>query len=94
MTGQGYRNLGVWRKSMAVVKSVYVVTRQFPKIENYGITNQMRRAAVSIPSNIAEGKSRQGDKEFARFLLIARGSLAELETQLLISQDLFYAPAV
>lgn len=92
MTNQGYKNLEVWRKAMAVVKAVYVMTQKFPKEELYGLTNQMRRAAVSVPSNIAEGKSRFSNKEFARFLLIARGSVAELETQVLISQDLSYAP--
>ena len=93
MSQQGYRDLVVWQKSMAVVRSVYQLTKQFPKEELYGLTNQIRRSAVSIPSNIAEGKSRYGNKEFVRFLLIARGSSAELETQLLISQDLSYANA-
>jgi four helix bundle protein len=93
LTTQGYRDLGVWKKAMATVKSVYLVTQKFPKEEIYALTSQMRRAAVSIPSNIAEGKSRFSDKEFARFLLIARGSVAELETQILISQDLGYIPA-
>ena len=93
MTKQSYRDLDVWRKSMAVVKDVYVLTDQFPKTEIYCLTNQIRRAAISIPSNIAEGKARHSNKEFGRYLHIARGSLAELETQLLISQDLNYATA-
>jgi four helix bundle protein len=75
---------------MALVKRVYEVTRTFPREEIYGLTAQMRRSAVSIPSNLAEGAARTGRKEFAQFLSIAKGSLSELETQLLISADLGY----
>ena len=75
---------------MELVKEIYRVTREFPKEEIYGLVSQMRRAAVSIPSNISEGAARGGDREFIQFLIIARGSLSELETQLLISNDLGY----
>jgi len=75
---------------MQLVTRIYKATKQFPKEELYGLTNQIRRAAVSIPSNIAEGQARQGTAEFRHFLSIARGSLAEVETQLLIAQDLNY----
>ena len=75
---------------MTLVSGVYQITRNFPKEELYGLTSQMRRAAVSIPSNLAEGAARTGQKEFAQFLSIAKGSLSELETQLLISADLGY----
>jgi len=75
---------------MELVKEIYRVTRDFPKEEIYGLVSQMRRAAVSIPSNISEGAARGGDREFIQFLIIARGSLSELETQLLISYDLGY----
>lgn len=79
----------VWQKSMNLVTEVYQTTEQFPKAEQYGLTNQIRRAAVSIPSNIAEGHSR-GTKEFLHFLKITKGSLAELETQLEIAMRLKY----
>lgn len=75
---------------MQVVKAVYDVTRGFPKDEIYGLTSQMRRAAVSIPSNIAEGSARDGRKEYAYFLNVAKGSLAELDTQLKIAEMLGY----
>lgn len=75
---------------MALVRKVYVVTRDFPKDEQYGLSSQLGRAAVSVPSNIAEGAARTGKKEFARFLSMARGSLAEVETQILIAEDLGY----
>ena len=75
---------------MALVKAVYEVTRNFPKEEIYGLTAQMRRAAVSVPSNVAEGAARTGQREFAQFLNVASGSLSELETQLLIAVDLGY----
>jgi four helix bundle protein len=83
-----HENLEAWRESMTLVKSVYATTRSFPKEELFGLTTQMRRAAVSIPSNIAEGAARSSRKEFAQFLNVAKGSLSELETQLLISSDL------
>jgi four helix bundle protein len=75
---------------MALVRAVYALTRGFPAEETYGLVLQLRRAAVSIPSNLAEGAGRDGRKEFVRFLSIARGSLSELETQLLIAADLGY----
>lgn len=83
-------NLAAWKTAMVLVKSVYEATRTFPQEEIYGLTAQMRRAAVSIPSNLAEGAARTGRKEFAQFLSIAKGSLSELETQLLISVELGY----
>ena len=85
-----YRSLLVWKKSVDFVLKVYQLLGRFPKIEQYGLASQMQRAAVSIPSNIAEGKERQSDRDFARFIAIALGSLAELETQLLIAQKLGY----
>ena len=85
---RGHKDLDVWKKSMAFVTTIYKVTQDFPKEEIYGITNQMRRAAVSIPSNISEGASRGYEKEFIQFLHIALGSLSELETQILISRNL------
>ena len=90
---QSYRELIVWRKSMALVKDVYLCTQDFPKSELYGLTSQLRRAAVSIPSNIAGGQGRFFKGEFKQFLGHARGSLLELETQILIAQQLGYLPA-
>lgn len=83
-----YRDLIVWQKSMDLVVKIYQLTDRFPKEEIYGITSQIRRCAVSIPSNIAEGKLRESNKEFNRFLLIAFGSGGELETQIEISKRL------
>lgn len=88
--GRGHYNLEAWKLSMGLVRNIYTLTQAFPKEEVFGLTSQMRRAAVSIPSNIAEGAARAGEKEFAQFLNVARGSLSELETQLLISVDLGY----
>ena len=85
-----YKRLIVWQKSMKLVVLIYKATRNFPKHEQFGLISQMRRAAVSIPSNIAEGQSRNSPKEFARFLDIAKGSLYELDTQLEISRQLIY----
>ncbi len=85
-----HKDLDVWKKSVLLVTSIYEVTKAFPKDEIYGITNQIRRSAVSIPSNIAEGSARQGDKELAHFLYISLGSLSELETQLIIANNLKY----
>jgi four helix bundle protein len=87
---QSYRDLVAWNKAMELVAEIYRMTRDFPKEELFGLTSQIRRAAVSIPSNIAEGKGRLSKGEFRQFLGNARGSLAELETQILIAQDLHY----
>jgi four helix bundle protein len=81
-----YKDLIVWQKGMDLATAVYQLTENFPKEEMYGLTSQMRRCAVSIPSNIAEGKLRGSDKEFGRFLSIAFGSAGELETQVLIAK--------
>ncbi len=85
-----HRDLNVWKKSIDLVTSIYKHTANYPKEEVYGLTNQIRRCAVSIPSNIAEGSARTTGKDFSRFLSIALGSLAELETQLIISINLNY----
>ena len=87
---RSYRDLEVWKLSIDFVKEMYVVTNGFPHTEIYGLTNQMRRAAVSIPSNIAEGQGRNSSKEFRQFLAISLGSTAELETQLIISNNIGY----
>jgi four helix bundle protein len=87
---KSHKDLDVWKKSIELVTLVYEITKSFPTEEVYGITNQIRRSAVSIPSNIAEGAGRGSDAEFIRFLNIAQGSLSELETQLIISQNLKY----
>jgi four helix bundle protein len=89
-TAQGFRDLLVWQKSMLLVKQIYVMTRQFPRDERFGLISQMRRAAVSIPSNIAEGQARRSTGEFIQFISNAEGSVAELETQLEIASDLGY----
>ncbi len=93
MRVKSYKDLLVWQKSLDLVEMIYQVSKAFPKEELYGLTNQLRRAAVSIPSNIAEGHARSSTAEFLRFLSIARGSLAEVETQLLIAHRLSYLPA-
>jgi four helix bundle protein len=93
MAGKNYRDLIVWQKGIALVVEVYKFTRSFPKEELYCLTSQMRRAAISIPSNIAEGQGRRTKKEFANFLSIAHGSLREIETQLMIAQQLGYLSA-
>jgi four helix bundle protein len=85
-----YRDLIAWQKGMELVKTVYDATDAFPQHELYGLVSQLRRAAVSIPSNIAEGQAHYTNREFVRFLRLARGSLAEIETQLLIAQDRGY----
>ncbi len=83
-----YRDLIAWQKAIRLALEVYRLTRAFPRDELYGLTSQMRRAAVSIASNVAEGKGRFSCKEFAQFLYRARGSLLELETQLFIASEL------
>ncbi|MCE5302633.1 MAG: four helix bundle protein [Planctomycetaceae bacterium] len=85
-----YRDLEVWQFGIRLTQRTYQLTRTFPKHELYGLCNQMQRAAVSIPANIAEGHARSSTKEFLHHLSIARGSLAELETLLVISQELEY----
>ncbi len=90
MPVQSYRELIAWQKAMDFVADVYRATRSFPKEELYGMTSQLRRAAVSIPSNIAEGQGRQTTGEFRQFLGHAGGSLLETETQILLSERLHY----
>lgn len=85
-----YRDLELWQKSIELVKRVYGLTKKYPKQETYGLVSQMRRAAVSIPSNIAEGFRRFHNKEYKQFLYVSSGSCAELETQLTISKELAY----
>ena len=85
-----HKDLDVWKKAIEFVAEIYKITRNFPKDEIYGLTSQIRRAAVSIPSNIAEGAARNSTKEFIQFLAIAKGSKAELETQLLICVKIHY----
>ncbi len=87
-----YKDLVVWQRAMALVTAVYQATGGFPKEELYGLTSQIRRAAVCVPSNIAEGQARLTRGEFRQFLGQAKGSLSELETQLLIAQNLGYLP--
>ena len=85
-----HHDLIVWQQAIALVKLVYTATREFPREETYGLTAQIRRAAISVPSNIAEGAARSTDREFAQFLTIARGSLSELETQIILARELGY----
>ena len=83
-----FKDLEIWKRSRVFCSTIYQVTSNFPESEKFGLTNQLRRAAVSIPSNIAEGSSRKSNKDFARFLQITLGSAFEIETQLLIAFDL------
>lgn len=83
-----HKDLEVWRLSVDFVTHIYTLTQSFPKEEMYGLTNQLRRSAVSIPSNIAEGAARQFNKEYIQFLYVALGSLMELETQMIIAKNL------
>jgi four helix bundle protein len=87
---RSFRDLEVWKLAIDFVKKVYQTTNSFPPSENFGLINQIRRAAVSIPSNIAEGQGRNSTKEFRQFLAISLGSLAELETQLIIAKEIEY----
>jgi four helix bundle protein len=87
---EGHRDLQLWQKSVQFETDIYRETATFPRSEIYGLTNQLRRAAVSVPSNIAEGSGRSSKKEFAQFLSHARGSLLEVETQLEIAKNLGY----
>jgi len=86
---KSYKELIVWQKSIELVKEIYKLTTEFPRSEIYGLSSQMQRAAISVPSNIAEGYSRKNLKEYLQFLHIAYGSGAELETQLIIAKDLY-----
>ncbi len=90
MERQRYRDLIAWQKAMGLVGEVYRITREWPRDEMFGLTNQARRAAVSVPANIAEGQGRTGAKEFLHHLSIANGSLCETETHLLIGCQLSY----
>ena len=87
-----HESLVAWQQAMCLVKKVYLVTRAFPRDEIYGLRSQMRRAAISVPSNLAEGAARSTKREFAQFLGISMGSLSELETQALIAAELLYVP--
>lgn len=91
--GHKYQDLIAWQKAMELAEEVYRLTKAFPKEEVYGLTSQMRRAAVSVPSNIAEGQGRLNPGEFRQFLGQARGSLLELETQAALARRLGYLPA-
>jgi four helix bundle protein len=90
MTIQSFRDLRVWQSAMELVEHMYCITEAFPSSEIYGLTNQMRRAAVSIPSNIAEGHTREHTSEYLQFLSVAQSSLAELQTQIEIAVRLKY----
>ncbi len=90
MAGQTYRDLDVWQKSMDLVEEIYRVSKDFPREEQFGLTNQIRRSVTSVPANIAEGQGRLHKAEFLRFLSVARGSLTETETHVLIAVRLGY----
>ncbi|SFU42927.1 four helix bundle protein [Pustulibacterium marinum] len=87
-----FKELEIWKRSKIFCSVIYTETNNFPSSEQFGLTNQIRRSAVSIPSNIAEGASRTSQKEFSRFLEIALGSAYEMETQILIAEDLKFLP--
>jgi four helix bundle protein len=90
---KGYKDLRVWQQAMMLAEAVYEVTKRFPQDERFGLISQMRRAAVSVPSNIAEGRGRGSDAELLRFCAIAYGSLMELETQAELARRLGFLPA-
>lgn len=92
MKTKDYKDLVVWQKSLELVKDVYKTTASFPTEERFGLISQMRRCAISIPSNIAEGSIRKTRKDFSNFVTIALGSATELETQLIIAKELAYLP--
>ena len=94
MSIKTHKDLDVWNDAMELVTNIYKLTKSFPKDELYGLTSQMRRSAVSVPSNIAEGAARKNKAEFIQFLHIALGSLSELETQLIISKNLNYSKRI
>lgn len=86
---ESFKELIVWQKAVKLAKEIYCITEKLPRSEIFGLTSQMRRAAVAIPSNIAEGKKRKTRKDYLQFLRIADGSAAELETQIIIAKDIF-----
>lgn len=88
-----HHDLAVWRDGLELVRRIYLATAQFPAEERFGLTAQLRRAAISVPSNIAEGAARSTQKDFARFLYIARGSLSEIDTQIIVARQLGFLPA-
>lgn len=90
---ESYQDLTVWQRAMQLARETYQVTQTFPNDERFGLTSQMRRAAVSIPSNIAEGWGRQTTNQYIQFLQVAQGSAAELETQLILAVDLGFLTA-
>lgn len=90
MAVKNFKDLLIWQKGVELVKETYKLVKLLPNDEMYALSSQMRRAAVSVPSNIAEGQQRKSPKEFANFLSIARGSVAELETQFIICEELGY----
>jgi four helix bundle protein len=85
---RNFKDLKIWQRGVELVKLIYQITSNFPSVEKYGIVSQMRRAVLSVPSNIAEGFMRRHNKKYKQFLYIALGSLAELETQIIISKEL------
>lgn len=92
MKSKDFKDLYVWQSSMSLVKNIYSITDRFPQSERFCLIDQIRRAAVSIPSNIAEGQARSSKKDFIRFLYISQGSAAEVETQIILSEMLGYLP--
>ena len=90
MEERAHRKLDVWKRAMGLTKMVYEITANFPKEEYYSLVMQMRRAAISVPSNLAEGAARSGKKEFLQFINIAQGSLSELDTQIELARMLHY----
>jgi four helix bundle protein len=89
-----HKELDIWKESIELTKKIYLITKDFPKEETYGLTSQIRRACVSIPSNISEGSARNHDNEFIQFLYISLGSLAELDTQLIIAKEIGYTELI
>jgi four helix bundle protein len=87
---ESYKDLIVWQKGIELVNEIYILTKRFPKVEMFGLTNQMRRAAVSIPANIAEGWGRNSTKSYIQFVRISRGSLYEIETMMVIAKNQNY----
>ena len=90
---QSHKDLDVWKRSMKLVTNIYRLTRDFPQEEQYGLSSQIRRSAISIPSNIAEGAARNSTKEYKQFLYISLGSVSEIETQILIAEKLGFLKA-